>query len=348
MFRRKFHGGSSSKKGPRLSIREPDPYQLRDAPAQPCEWPSDEFMIEAGFKDEFDTLVRNAGLEEFLSDKCEQYAMLTASFVRRIKFSVGRDSSILFDLYDKSYAMDLEDFNRICKIPDGGSVNDPSKSSVRDFVSSITVGETRDITQATIGSIHFPALHYFAVFIGRCINGKGANCHLCTSDLSILKSAVTGDRSFNMGAIIARRLNKNASEGDFFGGVYATRLANFLGVSIRPEDPPLRTAYLDRVALTRYQFLERDHGSLLYRLIFNRQCVFHITLPAPAFFDFQVKRRYYITIGEAEEYEKEPTAARLREAAIQAVAVALPYKTHYDFGFRQDHPWGVDQAKPKA
>ncbi len=64
MFRRKFHGRSSSKKGPRLSFREPEPYQLRDAPVQPCEWPSDEFMIEAGFKDEvphtpriFDALV---------------------------------------------------------------------------------------------------------------------------------------------------------------------------------------------------------------------------------------------------------------------------------------------------
>ena len=72
-------------------------------------------MIEAGFKDEFDALVRNAGLEEFLSDKCEQYAMLTASFVRRFKFLAGRESSILFDLYDKSYTMDVEDFNRICQ-----------------------------------------------------------------------------------------------------------------------------------------------------------------------------------------------------------------------------------------
>ena len=46
--------------------------------------------------------------------------MLTASFVHRFKFLVGRDSSIHFDLYDKSYTVDLEDFNRICKIPDGG------------------------------------------------------------------------------------------------------------------------------------------------------------------------------------------------------------------------------------
>ncbi|KAI5018126.1 hypothetical protein ZWY2020_043014 [Hordeum vulgare] len=52
-----------------------------------------------------------------------------------------------------------------------------------------------------------------------------------------------------------------------------------------------------------------------------------------------VKRRYYITIGEAQEYEREATAARLREAAIQAVAAALPYNADYDFGFRQDRPW---------
>ena len=137
MFRRNFHGGSSSKRGPRLAIREPDTYQPRDTQVQPCEWPSDEFMIEAGFKDEFDAFVRNVGLEEFISDKCEQYVALTASFVRRFKFSVGRDTSALFDLYEKSYTMDLEDFNRICKIPIWGSLNDPPKSSVRDFFSLV-------------------------------------------------------------------------------------------------------------------------------------------------------------------------------------------------------------------
>ena len=98
---------------PRLAIREPDPYQPRDAQVQPCEWPYDEFMIEAGFKDEFDALVHNVGLEEFISDKCEQYVALTASFVRRFKFSARRETSELFDLYDKSYTMDFEGFNRI-------------------------------------------------------------------------------------------------------------------------------------------------------------------------------------------------------------------------------------------
>ena len=101
------------------------------------------------------------------------------------------------------------------------------------FLASITVGETRNITQATIGSIHFPAVHYFALFIGRCINGKHDHSHLCASDLIVLKSAVMNDKRFNLGAIIARRLHNNALAGDFFGGIYSTHLAHHLGVPIK-------------------------------------------------------------------------------------------------------------------
>ena len=79
-----------------------------------------------------------------------------------------------------------------------GSIRDPRKSEFRDFLASITVGESRDITQATIGSIHFPAIHYFALFIGRCINGKDEACHMCFRDLIILRSAVLGDKSYTM------------------------------------------------------------------------------------------------------------------------------------------------------
>ena len=92
------------------------------------------------------------------------------------------------------------------------------------------MGESRESTQATIGSIHFPAIHYFALFIGRCINGKDEACHMCVPDLSVLKSVVLGDKQYNLGAIFARRLHHNNISGDLFGGIYATRLANFLEV----------------------------------------------------------------------------------------------------------------------
>src|SRR3990170_3662729 len=164
-----------------------------------------------------------------------------------------------------------------------------------DFLASITVGETRHITQASMGSIHFPAIHYFALFIGRCSNGKHDHSHLCASGLGVLKCAVTGDKCYNLGAIIARRLPSNAKDGDFFGGIYATRVANYLGVPVRENDIELPSAFLDYNALVRYQFLVRNEQSLLYRLIFDRQHAVHITLPAPAFLNFKVRGRYFIT-----------------------------------------------------
>ena len=68
--------------------------------------------------------------------------------------------------------MGLDDCTISCKLPQWGSVNDPHKSEFRDFLASITMGESRDTAQATIGSIHFPAIHYFALFVGRCIKFK--------------------------------------------------------------------------------------------------------------------------------------------------------------------------------
>ena len=160
-------------------------------------------MVRAGIKEEFDAYVCNAELEGFMLDKCPQYYYLTDSFVRRFEFSSSRNShTVLFDLYDKSYTMDLEDFNIACKLPEWGSASDPRKYEFKDFLASITVGESREITQATIGSIQFPAIHYFALFIGRCINGKDEACHMCVPDLSVLKSAVLGDNNITWGPLL--------------------------------------------------------------------------------------------------------------------------------------------------
>ena len=97
MSRKMYQGGSSRKKGPRRAIREQDDEPPREAGMRPCEWPSEEFMVNAGIKDEFDAYVRNADLEDFMQDKCPQYYYLTDSFVRRFKFSSSRNSqSVLF------------------------------------------------------------------------------------------------------------------------------------------------------------------------------------------------------------------------------------------------------------
>ena len=195
----------------------------------------------------------------------------------------------MFDLYDKSYTMDLEDFTSACKLPSRDNVRDPPKSEYRDFLARITMGESRDIMQATIGSIHFPAIHYFPLFIGRCINAKDEACHMCVPDLCVLKSVVLGNKDYNLGAIVARRLHNNGLVGDLFGGIYATRVANYLGILVHEDDRELPPVYLDFDSMVSHHFVERNESPLQYRLIFDRRRAVHITLSAPAFFDYQAR-----------------------------------------------------------
>ena len=68
--------------------------------------------------------------------------------------------------------------------------------------------------------------------------------------------------------------------------------------------------------------------------MFDRRHIFHVALPAPTFFDFQAKRRHFITKEEANEYERRTEAARLQVAAHEEIAAAFQYDPSYNFD-----PW---------
>ena len=73
-----------------------------------------------------------------------------------------------------------------------------------------------------------------------------------------------GDKRYNLGAIITRRVHINAKDGDLFARIYATRLANYLEVPIHENDMELPPAYIDYNAMIRHQFLEMNEQSLQY------------------------------------------------------------------------------------
>ena len=135
MFRKMYQGGPSRKQGPKLAIRDADGEPPREAQVRACEWPSEDFMDRAGIKEEFNAYVCNADLVSFEADKCRQYHYLTDSFVRRFEFSSsGNSQTVLFDLYENSYTMDLEDFTTACKLPQWGSIREPHKSDLEIFL----------------------------------------------------------------------------------------------------------------------------------------------------------------------------------------------------------------------
>jgi len=84
-------------------------------------------------------------------------------------------------------------------------------------------------------------------------------------------------------------LHLNGLSGDLFGGIYATRVANYLDIPIHENDMELPPAYLDYNAMVRHQFVERNEQFLQYRLIFDRRRTVHVALPAPIFLTFRQK-----------------------------------------------------------
>ena len=118
-----------------------------------------------------------------------------------------------FYLYDENKEMSLRDFCRICLIPFEGSVEELHRDNVEGFINTITVGETRKVSDARITSIHFPVLRYFAIFASRYLIGHGNNGNFSAPDIVILRHALFRDTTFSLGAIVAKRLNLNRTKG---------------------------------------------------------------------------------------------------------------------------------------
>ena len=133
-------------------------------------------------------------------------------------------------------------------------------------------------------------------------------------------------------------MHNNGRAGDLFGGIYATRVANYLGIPPHEGDRELLPAYLDYDAMVSHHFLVRNEQFLQYRLIFVRRRTVHITLPAPALFDYQVKRRYVITREEATEYKMRMEEARRHATAEEAMAAASQCDPSYNFGYQSGYP----------
>jgi len=224
----------------------------------------------AGIKEEFYQFIHNTGLASFIADKCPQHLELTKTFTKKFKY-FPRESRVSFNLYDHSFTMPLEMFSEACKLPYEGSLDEPTKAEYESFLVNLCFGEDRGVTQGRINSIHFPSLQYFALFNGKCIVGKQDCSTLCAHDLSLLHTAITGNKDYNLGAIVARRMQLNAANGNFYGGIYASRVVERLNVSPWPNDPILPIQYLDFDAMKRHKFLMGTATNYTYNLRFNKK-----------------------------------------------------------------------------
>ena len=91
-------------------------------------------------------------------------------------------------------------------IPSDGSLAEPRPAGFKDFHRTLTVGDERGVSSITVAGLHFPAVHYFALFISKCLLAREKVGALSLPDLAVLCRAVEGDNTYSLGAIVARRL----------------------------------------------------------------------------------------------------------------------------------------------
>ena len=139
-------------------------------------------------------LIANAGLTDFILDECGQHQILTNVFLQSFTFLPRNNPpEVSFDLYAENHQIPLTEFCDICMIPSDGSLAEPRPAGFDDFYRTLTVGDERGVSATTAVSLHFPAVHYFALFGAMCLLARKKVGALSAPDFVVLRRAQEGE-----------------------------------------------------------------------------------------------------------------------------------------------------------
>ena len=114
---------------------------------------------------------------------------------------------VQFNLYAETRQIPHTEFCDICLIPFDGEIKEPRPAEFEDFYRTLSVGYERGVSSVTATSLQFPAVHYFALFIAKCLISREKVGPLSAPYFAILRRGLYGNNTFILGAIIAHRLN---------------------------------------------------------------------------------------------------------------------------------------------
>ena len=85
-------------------------------------YPCQNFMIAAGILQDFNTLISNAGLENFTSGEPAQFVKLTMSVVQDFRFNyLSNNPTVSYKIYNVPIEISLHEFCTAIKVPYWGS-----------------------------------------------------------------------------------------------------------------------------------------------------------------------------------------------------------------------------------
>ncbi|KAK1667362.1 hypothetical protein QYE76_055521 [Lolium multiflorum] len=276
-----------------------------NGPPNASTFPCYDFLRNAGILEDFLTLVNRAGLTTYMGDEREQYYMLTKIFVESFQFDNKQyEPTVAFRIYGNPVTMQLKDFCLALDIDPAGTASriDDNPRDLLELYRGITNDDCRTIQRGKIRNIQLPAIKYFAYYIATSILGRENTSNISSYHLAFLNIALTGQTSYHLGALIARRLS---TRGPIFGGTIALRVLTYLDLPIDPNDVPLAPRRLDIAAMKSHHFVttESTLDNMAYRMLFADGDEKEIPLPQPGLFDID-RQPWSRTKEEVEEHMK--------------------------------------------
>ncbi|KAK1679652.1 hypothetical protein QYE76_040500 [Lolium multiflorum] len=268
-------------------------------------FPCYDFLRNAGILEDFFTLVNRAGLTTYVGDEREQYYMLTKIFVESFQFNNKQyEPTVAFRIYGNPVTMKLEDFCRALDIVPVGTASriDDNPRDLLELYRGITNDDCRTIQRGKIRNIQLPAIKYFAYYIATSILGRENTSNISSYHLAFLNIALTGQTSYHLGALIARRLT---NRGPIFGGTIALRVLTYLSLPLDPNDVPLAPRRLDIAAMKSHHFVTADStlDNMVYRMLFSDGDEKEIPFPQPGLFSID-RQSWSCTKEEVDEHLK--------------------------------------------
>ncbi|KAK1645987.1 hypothetical protein QYE76_063792 [Lolium multiflorum] len=179
---------------------------------------------------------------------------------------------------------------------------DDNPRDLLELYRGITDDDCRTIQRGKIRNIQLPAIKYFAYYIATSILGRENTSNISSYHLAFLNIALTGQTSYHLGALIARRLT---TRGPIFGGTIALRVLTFLNLPLDPNDVPLAPRRLDITAMKSHHFVTTDStlDNMVYRMLFSDGEEKEIPLPQPGLLSID-RQSWSCTKEEVDEHLK--------------------------------------------
>jgi hypothetical protein len=221
-----------------------------------------------------------------------------------------------YKIYNKSVDLPFDVFYAAIRVPHWGSCEKMRERPrlLMDLYEEICQGRSFSGESGKIRNIHFSSIRYFAYFITKCVLARKVANKLSSYDLAFIAAALRRDRTYNLGALIAFRLDANREKGGVCGGLIVSRLLALHGVVPHVLDLQFPVERLGFNSMLHHKFVS-PHAcldNLSFEITFFKKSTWKVVkadrsvhLPAPLLFNLDRRNGWSLTEDELDAYIEE-------------------------------------------